>query len=552
MIATDVDRLDEAIDFVRANDTGDVLAKLMPLFGEAEHGAVTAGCTFQHAALMLFPPTIEDFCEEVRKRGFDADDLKPSVVVRERLSRRYSVPVHALEVVILRIPVAESDGKRREVEIFALAVPPNSDLEAIAEGEREHDDEVHLALRVDTTDRVFIHALRSMLVDGGRMRADGGGYNRREGATVLYFRDVAASSPLYRRLELSIDGQHAQIVDAHCRQSEPPANRLLDLMTGAWRTQAIAVAADLSLANHLADNAGLTVDELAQLTGTDRDSLDRLVRFLASLGVVKATSGRLELTEVGRLLRSDVGGSLRPLALLYGGPFYESFGHLGHSVRTGDEAFTKLFGSHHLAYFAAQPALARLFDDSMASSATRFGAIAEAVDFSLADVVVDVGGGNGRLLTRLLRAAPNLRGVLFDRPHAIEAGRAAMLEAGCADRCDFVAGDFTASVPTGGDIYLLSRILHDWDDERCGEILRRCAEAMSAHAALLVIERLLPEDGAPSLAFAWDVHMLCNVGGRERTTSQFAELLGRAGFTIMASHELPLDFFVLYASKTPA
>jgi hypothetical protein len=175
--------------------------------------------------------------------------------------------------------------------------------------------------------------------------------------------------------------------------------------------------------------------------------------------------------------------------------------------------------------------------------------VAEIVDFSLASTVVDVGGGNGELLVRILRAAPQVHGVLLERPPALEAARSTMTRAGCVDRCEFVAGDFTVAVPPGGDIYVLSRVLHDWDDDRCRVILRRCAEAMPEHAALLIVERLLPEDGSPSLATPWDIHMLCNVGGRERTAGHYARLLAAADLQVTDRFTLPLDVAVLFAAK---
>lgn len=185
----------------------------------------------------------------------------------------------------------------------------------------------------------------------------------------------------------------------------------------------------------------------------------------------------------------------------------------------------------------------------MASGASLFGHVVENVDFSAARVVVDVAGGNGELLGQILRAAPHLRGVLLERPHTIEAARSKLAKASCADRCELVAGDFTTAVPRGGDVYILSRVLHDWDDEGCQTILKRCAEAMPGHADLPLMERLLPEDDSPSLAFAWDIHMMCNVGGQERTASHYRRLVAEAGFELTGQYELPLDVALLRARK---
>jgi ubiquinone/menaquinone biosynthesis C-methylase UbiE len=291
---------------------------------------------------------------------------------------------------------------------------------------------------------------------------------------------------------------------------------------------------------------------LASATATDPDSLGRLVRYLAGLGIVKRSHTSIRLTELGELLRTDASPSLHALALLYGGPFYESFGELAHSVRTGRAASDHVFGKHHFEYFAERPQLAGLFDRAMASSASIFGRIADIVDLSAASVVVDVAGGSGELLAQILPAAPHLRGVLLERSHALKAARSKLHAVGCADRCQLITGDFTTAVPPDGDVYILSRVLHDWDDEQCRLILKRCAEAMSPKAQLLILERLLPQDDSPSLAAAWDVHMLCNVGGRERTAGHYGHLLRESGFRLTGQHRLPLEFVVLQATPRPA
>jgi hypothetical protein len=308
-------------------------------------------------------------------------------------------------------------------------------------------------------------------------------------------------------------------------------------MTGAWQTQALAVAAELRLPDLL--RKGMSAKCIAEETGTDYDSLLRLLRYLASLGVL---SGRdFQPTELGELLCADAPYSLRNLALLYGGTFYQSFGALGRAVRTGRESFTHVFGEHHFDYFAKHPELG--FNQAMACSASIFGQIAEIYDFSGKRVVVDIGGGNGELLSSVLDARPHLKGILFERPDVIASVKT-------RDRCTYVGGDFTTGIPDCGDTYLLSRVLHDWDDQQCRNILKRCAESMPADADLLIVERPLSEDNSPSLASAWDIHMLCNVGGRERTPTQYRQLLAEAGFTLTTTADLPLDFVLLQARPT--
>ncbi|MEU6350903.1 methyltransferase [Streptomyces sp. NPDC047072] len=543
----DLDRIEAAAEFVRRNDTASALDALLPALTAEERHDLGGLVRLAHTALLVFPRTLAGLGDELAGRGLRTGGMTPSVVVRGRLAQRYGRPAGDLPVGILRAAVPGAPDGRGEIEVFALEVPPGSDLASVAADERTAGYEAHTAFEVLAPTPVVLHGLTALLVDRAGARADGGGSNPHENSTVFYFRAGD------HRIELYVPGRHPELLAAHLRRSadqdhqglavgDRPRDRLLHLMTGAWTTQAIATAAALGLADHLDAHPGAGLARLAELTGCHADSLGRLLRYLAGLGLVAVdTDGSYHLAELGRPLRTGADASFRPLALLYGGPFYRSFGRLPQAVRTGEEAFATVFGEHHFPYFARHPELADLFDRAMAASAPMFAPVAGLVDLSAHRVVVDVAGGNGELLGRLLRAAPHLSGVLLERPHAVEAAEKAFAEAGLTDRCRFVAGDFTAAVPAGGDLYVLSRVLHDWDDERCLTILRRCAEAMAPGAELLVVERLLPEDGRLTLAVAWDVHMLCNVGGRERTEAHYRRLLAEAGFEFAACHELPLQ-----------
>jgi hypothetical protein len=560
--AEDLARIDGAIARLRDSSADQVVAGLLPGLSPRERATVAAHCSVGHTAVLVFPPSLAELRDELRAQGLAVGEAVASVVVRERLSRRYGRRVEELEVGILRAPVTADDGGAREIEIFALAMPPGSGLEDIAKRERAERHEEHLAFKVDRPDAVVLAGLRTLLLDCGGLVPDGGGYNSHEDGTVLYFRaadrsptDTGAASGHHRRLELHADGHHLDVLAAHLTAPDTttdPATRLLELMTGAWTTQAIAVAAELELADALPcpGETAAPVARLAERVGADPDALHRLLRYLATLGLVSSDQHGYRLTETGGLLRKDAALSLRPLALLYGGPFYRSFADLGYAVRTGEEAFRHVFGQGHFDHFAADPELLALFDGAMAAGAPMFQPLPDLVDFSAARTVVDIGGGIGELLGRVLTAHPRLHGVLFERPQVIEEARVRMDRAGLADRCTFASGDFTRTIPTGGDVYLLSRVLHDWDDQRCLEILRRCAEAMPDHADLVVVERLLPADDRPSLAVAWDVHMLCNVGGRERTEAHFRGLLAEAGFTLLDVTGLPLDGFLLRARRS--
>lgn len=537
--AADLDRLTAAMALIGAHDTRSALAAAVPSLPADQRAAVARHAALDHAALLIFPETLAGLADELAHHGIEVGTMTPSVVVRERLSTRYSVPVADLNVGILRAPVSDRNGWPCELEIFVMVTPP--ELAHIAEDERRHERENHVALAVRRPDPVLLRGLRTMIT--GVMRPDGGGYNGYENTSVLYFRDARRADPAFRRLELIATGRFAQLQATHQRES-CAGTELLRLLTGAWATQAIATAAELRLLDHLVTIPGLA--GLAAATGTEPRSLARLLRYLTSLGVVHLSGERHSLTDLGELLRSDLTGSMRPLALMYGGPFYRSFAELTEAVRSGEESYAKAFGAHHFAHMAADPALAELFHGSMAASNAMFTGVTKVIDFSTARTVVDVAGGNGELLARVLHANPASRGVLLDLPNALAAARPRLAD--LADRVRLVPGDFTRAIPEFGDVYLLSRVLHDWDDEQCRTILATCARDMPAHAELLVIERLLPEEGeADSLAIPWDIHMLCNTGGRERTESHYRALLAEAGFELVETHALPLDAYVMRA-----
>ncbi|MFH8468697.1 methyltransferase [Streptomyces sp. NPDC017991] len=551
----DTSRLRATVEFVREQDTATLLPLLLPGLDGPELRALAERCVFSHAALLVFPPDEAALYTALADCGLAVDaPPRPSVVVRERLAVRHKRFAAELDVGILRPAVRCPDGTRRTVEVFALTVPPGSDLETVAAHERERQRETHVAFEVGTPDPLVLRGLCAAFGQYGAT-PDGGGYNPHEDGTVFYFTAPAEAKAGYRRVELFAPGDHRDVLAAHLdatHHGQRHAETLLRLLTGAWTTQALAAFARLEVADAMDRERGVGLAELARKAGALAPNLATLLRYLTMLGVVSEDRDGFRLTDTGALLRADAEGSMRPLALMYGGPFYESFAGLGHTVRTGQVAFEQRFGENHFDHFARDPELAELFDLSMAAGARMFEPLpAHPVLTSAPEgaTVVDIAGGNGELLGRILSAHPRLRGLLLERPQTVETARRLLGAAGHAERCAFLPGDF-ADVPAGCDVYLLSRILHDWDDDRCREILRHCARAMPATADLLVVERVLPADGSASLATAWDLHMMCNVGGRERRADHYARLFAEAGLTLVARTPLPLDGTVLHARRT--
>jgi hypothetical protein len=325
-----------------------------------------------------------------------------------------------------------------------------------------------------------------------------------------------------------------------------PARDLLELLVGPFRAYAVYTAAKLGLADRLADRPRTSV-ELADEIGADADSVGRLLRLLAGLDIVTDDGSGFSLTPRGELLRS-VPGSMHDLAICYGEHFYRPLAELPHSVRTGEPSFQRVFGKPWLEYYADNPAAARVFDRAMAAGSAFFAALTAAYDFSGARTIVDIGGGNGALLAAVLGAHPHLTGILLEVDHVVGRARDWLGERGLADRCEVIGGDFFASVPAGGDVYLLSRILHDWDEERCVALLSSCRQAMLPGSELLIVERVIPDGGAPSLALEWDIHMLANTGGRERSAAEYHALLHRSSFEPRGLESLPLDVDLLVAA----
>lgn len=333
-----------------------------------------------------------------------------------------------------------------------------------------------------------------------------------------------------------------------------PADALLRMVNGGAVAQVVAVAARLGLPDLLAAGPRAMAD-LAAATGTHAPSLRRLLRALAALGIaVEETDGRFGLGPLGAPLREGAPESLRPLILLFGHPdFWATWGALEHCVRTGETAVRHLFGATTtFERYAADPALGAAFHAGMTVLARRAAsAVLAAHAFPEEGLVVDVGGGEGALLTALLHRHSRLRGIVFDLPEVAAAAARALAAAGLADRAQAEGGDIFAGLPEGGDLYLLKSVLHDWEDDRAGAVLRACRAAMTHPGArLLVIERVMParmaaEPAAVAQAVG-DLLMLVRAGGRERTEAEFRALLGAAGLRLLrviptASHLAILD-----------
>ena len=309
---------------------------------------------------------------------------------------------------------------------------------------------------------------------------------------------------------------------------------LLRLVRGYQFTQALHVAVRLGIPDLVADGPQSATD-LAARCGAHAPALARLLRALTTLGVFAEVAPEVfGPTPRSHLLREGVPGSQRAMLMLVGSQLYAGWGHLLHAIRTGETTARRVYGMDSWEWLAQHPEMNAIFNDAMVEgSAVRVAALLAVYDFAPFGTVVDVGGGRGALLAGILRAYPGVRGVLCDRPHVVAGAETVFAAAGVAERARIAPGDFFAAVPAGGDAYILSWILHDWDDAQVAAILTCCRRAMAGRGVLLLVERVLP-DGAdrPWEPFFSDLNMLQALDGRERTEAEWRALLAGAGFTL--------------------
>jgi hypothetical protein len=321
---------------------------------------------------------------------------------------------------------------------------------------------------------------------------------------------------------------------------------IVEMSWGHLYAAALNAVAELKIADHLAAGPK-TAGELSAAVNAHAPSLYRVLRALAAKGIfAEDAEGRFHLTPTAELLRTDAAVSLRALVLMGTlAPSLEAGIKLLYTVKTGETAFDHVHGTPFFEHLRKHPELGEIFDRGMASfSDTENPRIAASYDFSGASRVVDVGGGLGGLLVEVLRRNPSLRGVLFDRPEVVaQPGRIA--GAGFEDRAARAGGDFFVSVPEGADVYMIKRILHDWDDERCVAILKNCRRAMNEGGRVLVIDAVVPPGNVPDPSKSMDLGMLALLTGRERTEAEFAELFAAAGLKLARLIRTPATAAIL-------
>ena len=324
-----------------------------------------------------------------------------------------------------------------------------------------------------------------------------------------------------------------------------PVQHLFQLATGFILSSALYEIVHAGIADHLSSGPKTTA-ELARATNTNEDALYRILRALAGVGVFAETAPRtFGLTPAAELLQAKHPRSLRDVMVFLPDPFHlRVYADLGESLQTGRPAGEKTLGMPVFEYLARNREYSDVFNRAMTTfSASMVPATIEAYDFSGIGVLVDVAGGQGELLMRVLQAHPAMRGVLMDLEHVIEGAKPRLAASGLGDRIQAVPGDFFKAVPPGGDAYIMKSIIHDWDDDRATRILRTIREAMGGkRAKVILLEGVIEPGNTPDFGKIMDLEMLALPGGRERTADEFRALFARAGFelTSVARTKSPL------------
>jgi hypothetical protein len=386
------------------------------------------------------------------------------------------------------------------------------------------------------TDNLDCEAQEFRFIQGaGRLR----GNNESQGGKLMTSEDQAPAAGGSRPGTAGADTGTGQAVVAAWQVLAP----LMDLVT----PMALRVAATLRLADFMPDDGtgeGAGLGDLAERAGASPEALARMLRHLVQHGVfTEPCQGRFAVNHAAALLRAGQPGAAWLDLDGFGGRMDLAFTGLAHTVRTGEPAWEQVFGQPFWAYLDANPAIGASFDAVMAVDAGN-AAVADGYDWSTVRHVADIGGGTGTLIAQLLRRNPHLRGTLADLPETAARARQHLAGLGLDGRCEVVGQSFFDPLPAGADAYLLSRVIHDWDDAAARAILRRCAEAAGSDGRVLVIESAAA-DGDPAAFAEMNLRMLVLAGGRERTIDDYAALAASAGLQVAVTHPITERYVVI-------
>jgi hypothetical protein len=328
-------------------------------------------------------------------------------------------------------------------------------------------------------------------------------------------------------------------------QKPTPRQQLIGMITSYWTAQSIHVAAKLKLAD-LIKNGPKSAAELAQATKTHPPSLYRLLRALSSVEIFSEDEqGRFSMTPIAECLLEEP-GSQWAVAMMMGDEHFRSWGELLYSVQTGKPAFDHVFGKGVFDYLSEHAEQAKIFDAAMTGfHGPETQAMIDAYDYSGVNTLVDIGGGNGTVLSAVLGKNPAMKGILYDLPDVIERAKKNLADAGLASRCQTIPGSFFEAAPPGGDAYQMRHIIHDWTDEQCHTILGHIRKVIPKTGRLLVIEMVIKPGNEFQPAKWLDLNMLVLPGGRERTEAEYRDMYAKAGFCLERVVPTPTEVSVI-------
>lgn len=316
-------------------------------------------------------------------------------------------------------------------------------------------------------------------------------------------------------------------------ETPPAAAQLMEMAWGFWTSQILRQVAEMGLADSFRPGEARDVDDLCAEFGMHQPTFRRFLRTLTGLGLVQTVGPhRYQLTELGEALRSGAPGNARSTVIcLIGDMVAPAWLNLDYSLKTGETGFEKHYGKQLFEWIMQSPGMPEMFSQTMVGiHGTEPPAVAQAYDFSGVGSLVDVGGASGNMLGHVLSRHAGVQGVLYDLPHVVTDAPALLEKFGVADRVSIEGGSFFEGVPEGHDAYLMSHIIHDWDEQECATILGHCHRAMNDDGRVLIVEMVLPEGDEAHPGKVLDMMMLVGPGGAERTPGEYADLLAASGF----------------------
>ena len=322
------------------------------------------------------------------------------------------------------------------------------------------------------------------------------------------------------------------------------------LIAGHWITQSLYAAARLNLADRIRDGYD-QLPRLAEITESHPPSLERLMRALVSVGVFHQEGDKYQLSSFSERLLEDLPDSQREAVLAAGEHAHNSWGELIYSVRTGQSGFEEAFGMPIFEYLNQNPVAGKMFDAAMTGFHGReIASVVATYDFRRFSRLIDLGGGNGALMTAILNSHPQGRGIVFDLPGVADRTRAKIAASPLASRCEVVGGDFRECRLPTADAYIFRHVIHNWDDEKVIRILGNVRQSMPRQARLLLLESVIPPGNAPFFGKLLDLAMLVIPGGKERTAAEYEDLLRQAGFQLQAIAQSDAEACVIEAAPS--